>query len=181
MTGFDDQPPAGAHRHPDAEPAWAQESFTSYAEWDEPGPQPRGEARDEPGAQAQGDHRGEPWGGEPGSEPPPAAPFADEALRFISSVQDWARRTFAEAQTASHTGPECQWCPLCQFLAVLKGERPDVTERVAEAGAAIASAVRTVVEAAAAGGPAGPTTGRHAHPDSTSEAPRVQRIDLGES
>ena len=71
-----------------------------------------------------------------------------------------------------HGGPECQWCPLCQFMAVLRGERPELTERVAEAGTALASAVGA--RARRRGRPAPP--GRHATPTAP---PRVQRIDLG--
>jgi hypothetical protein len=101
------------------------------------------------------------------------APLAAEALRLMSSVQDWARRNFPEAGPApdGHTGAECQWCPLCQFVAVLRGERPELTERVAEAGVALASAFRALVDATAAA--ADPASAPE-HP----QRPRVQRIDL---
>jgi hypothetical protein len=98
----------------------------------------------------------------------PRAPLADEAVRLVGAVQDWARQTFP-TPADGHGGPECQWCPLCQFVAVLRGDRPEVTERVAEAGTALASAFRALVDAASSGAatPAEP------------KAPRVQRIDLG--
>lgn len=114
-----------------------------------------------------------PHGDHPNHGDPPAAPFAAEALRVVSAVQDWARASFPEPAPDGHTGPECQWCPLCQFVAVLRGERPELTERVAEAGAALASAVKAVLDAAAAGPDARPGASR---PPAT---PRVQRIDLG--
>ena len=56
-------------------------------------------------------------------------------------------------------------------MAVLRGERPEVTERVAEAGAAIATALRSVLDAAA--------TQRDRGTSSPSPHPAVQRIDLG--
>jgi hypothetical protein len=115
----------------------------------------------------------QPPAGSSGAEPPPAgAPFAAEALRIVASVQDWARRSFPEGNPApdGHSGSECQWCPLCQFVAVLRGERPEVTERVADAGAAVAGALRAVFDAAGSG------TARNA-PDRP-PPPRVQRIDL---
>ena len=70
---------------------------------------------------------------------------------------------------------ECTWCPLCQFIAVLRGERPEVTERVAEAGAALAAALRAFLDATSnAGAPSG-----HHHPEGRpGSRPRVQRIDL---
>src|SRR6478672_6778793 len=102
---------------------------------------------------------------------PPRSPLAEEAVRLFGTVQEWARQTFPAGGPEGHGGPECQWCPLCQFMAVVRGERPEVTARVAEAGTALASAVRAVLEAA--GGPLS------AEPREDSRSPRVQRIDLG--
>jgi hypothetical protein len=97
----------------------------------------------------------------------PRVPLADEAVRLIGAVQEWARQTFPAGRDG-HGGPECEWCPLCQFMAVLRGERPEVTERVAEAGTAVASAFRALIDAASSGSAGQPG------------AQRVQRIDLGE-
>lgn len=97
--------------------------------------------------------------------------FAD-VMRLATAVQDWTARTFP-APPAGHTCGDCQWCPICQFMAVLRGERPEVTERVAEAGTALASAFRAFVDAAA---PKANDAGEHPH---QAPRPRVQRIDLG--
>ena len=127
---------------------------------------------------------------------PDASELAADALRLIGTAQEWARHTFADVATNEHAhsdARECTWCPLCQFVAVLRGERPEVTERVAEAGTALLAALRTALDAAAgaaasaaagaaagSSGAAGPFGGgahraaRHEPP-----APRVQRIDLG--
>jgi hypothetical protein len=94
-------------------------------------------------------------------------------MRFLSVVQDWAARTFPAAPDG-HTGSDCQWCPICQFVGVLRGERPEVTERVAEAGTALATAFRAFVDAAT---PKPDDAGAHRH--SEPPRPRVQRIDLG--
>ncbi len=99
---------------------------------------------------------------------PAGPPFADEARKLIVAVQEWAKDTFP-AGPNGHGGPECQWCPLCQFAAMLRGEHPEVAERVAEAGAALVAAFHAMAEAASG-----------AHPDAP-EPPRVQRIDLGRS
>ena len=127
---------------------------------------------------------------EPADEPGAAAgsaetPFVVEATRLIGVVQDWARQTFP-APPSGHGGPECQWCPLCQFAAVLRGERPEVTERVAEAGTALMSAMKAFVEVAANSGAAagfGPgAPGANREPGDRPRpgpAPRVQHIDLG--
>lgn len=109
------------------------------------------------------------------ADEPPRPPLAEEVVRLLGAVQDFARQNFPAAQADhDHSGggaPVCTWCPLCQFMAVLRGDRPEVTERVTEAGAALASALRAVLDAATAGTPAG------APP--ADPAPRVQRIDLG--
>jgi len=105
---------------------------------------------------------------EPIEEP---SPLVNEAVRIFGVVQDWARQTFP-APADGHGGPECQWCPLCQFAAVLRGERPEVTDRVAEAGTALMSAMKAFVEAAATAAPSPP--GR------PKPGPgHVQHIDLG--
>ncbi len=99
-----------------------------------------------------------------------------EASRLAAAVQDWARRTLPEPPSG-HGGPECQWCPLCQFASMLRGEHPELAERVAEAGAAIANAVKALAEGAAQRAPAPPGRATRPRP---SPAPRVQRISLDE-
>jgi len=102
-------------------------------------------------------------------------PLADEARRLLSAVQDWAQRTMPEP-TSGHPA-ECQWCPLCQFASILRGEHPEVTERLAEAGTALAGAFRSFLDAAtkhdtAPNGQDGPPRPRP-RPE-----PRVQHIRL---
>lgn len=106
-------------------------------------------------------------------------PLAAEALRLVSSMHDWAQgwaeRGHGEPSDA-HASSDCQWCPLCQFVAVLRGERPDITERVAEAGTAITVVLRALVEGAAGGGGAAQ---QHRGPR-PAPVPRVQKINLGD-
>jgi hypothetical protein len=113
--------------------------------------------------------------------------LAADALRVISGVQEWARQTFSELDAQAHAdghgatgGPECQWCPLCQFVAVLRGERPELTERVADAGTAIVTALRAALDATARpSAPGQHRADREPRSGSSGAAPRVQRIDLG--
>lgn len=105
-----------------------------------------------------------------------------EATKLINAVQDWARRASADAPIATGA-PECQWCPVCQLIGVLRGDRPELAER---AGAAARAAVTALIAAfsaphdhgsppaseARAPGPDGPAA-RPPHP-----ARRVERIDL---
>ena len=99
--------------------------------------------------------------------------IGDEAVKLVDAVQDWARRNFGDPAT-SHiaTGaPECTWCPICQLISVLRGERPEISEKVAEAGASLVAALRAVLDAAALGQPR----------PADDAAPRVQHINLDDA
>ena len=101
----------------------------------------------------------------------PHGTLGDEAVKLLDAVQDWARRNFNDPATAHiATGaPECAWCPICQFITVLRGDRPEISDKIAEAVATMVATLRTVVDAAAS------SPGRGAgRADS-----RVQHIDLG--
>ena len=95
----------------------------------------------------------------------------DEAGRLLDAVQDWARTAFGEGASArASTGaPECEWCPLCQLISVLRGERPETTEKLVAAGTAMMTALRGLLDQT-------PVT-----PSPEDEPrPRVQHIDLDE-
>jgi hypothetical protein len=84
----------------------------------------------------------------------------DDLQRLVGSMQDWAARTFPPP--AEHEA-SCQWCPLCQLMTVLRGERGDLAEKLTEAGGALLASLRALLDAAAA---------------PRADEPRVQRIDL---
>ncbi len=108
-----------------------------------------------------------------------AGDLGDETRKLLGAVQDWARRTLP-APPGGQAAPECQWCPLCQAASVLRGEHPELTERVTEAGAAVVGALRALVEAAAAHGAHGAEPAHDAEAPDAGEPPppRVQRIRL---
>jgi hypothetical protein len=103
-----------------------------------------------------------------------------EAARLVSAVQEWARNAFAPAAAERHSpAAECvPWCPICQFAGILRGEHPEVTERLAEAGAALAGAMKALSDAALARAQADrPDAAGNGRP---SPAPRVQHIRIDE-
>ncbi|HEX4726526.1 MAG TPA: hypothetical protein VH298_01935 [Jatrophihabitans sp.] len=86
------------------------------------------------------------------SEP---GPLSEEAARLVGAAQDWLHRVVGDPATARiATGaPECCWCPLCQLIATLRGDRPELLERLTETQAALAATLRALAEAAGLGGP----------------------------
>jgi hypothetical protein len=97
--------------------------------------------------------------GEPGSA-------AEQVLRLLAGVQEWVRHDLGPHLATG--SPECQYCPLCAAVAVLRGARPEVTEKLVEAGSTLLTAVRAAFDSA----PAWPGAGT---PEPGS---RVERIDL---
>ncbi|WP_448623934.1 hypothetical protein [Geodermatophilus sp. URMC 64] len=94
------------------------------------------------------------------------ADWADQARRLLE-----AAKSAAEAHDPT---AECRWCPHCQLLAVLRGDRPELTAAVNDVLATASAALRSFAEQAPAEEPAG-----HAEePSHRDPAPVVQRIDL---
>ena len=82
---------------------------------------------------------------------------------MLAALQEWAREDLG-AHLATGA-PECRYCPLCTAIAVLRGDRPEVTAKLAEAGTALMAALRAAFDT---------------HPAGATEQPasRVTRIDL---
>ena len=101
--------------------------------------------------------------------------LGQEVHRLVEAVQDWARR-FPE-RNAPHPAGDClPWCPICQFANVLRGDYPEVTDRLTEAANAIASAMKAVADVALT--KAAPDAARPRRP---SPAPRVEHITLDDA
>jgi hypothetical protein len=99
-----------------------------------------------------------------------------QLLNAVQAVIQDAALRFPESQDGTHGGGEClPWCPICQFANVLRGEHPEVTERLSEAANAIASAMKALADVALA---------RAAQPESSRRpkpAPRVEHIRIDDS
>jgi hypothetical protein len=98
----------------------------------------------------------------------PAGTLGEEAAKLLAALRGMFATGGAGALGREHlaTGaPECTWCPLCQLIALLRGDRPEASEKLLEAGQAVVTALRTLVDASADWSPSTPT--RH-----------VERIDL---
>jgi hypothetical protein len=96
---------------------------------------------------------------------------AEEAVKLFTAVEDWARRKASHIVDEQHiaTGSaECQMCPVCQGIGVLRHVRPEAVEHLLDAAASFVAALKTAVTAPSSEEPA-----RH--------AAKVQHISVGEA
>jgi hypothetical protein len=103
----------------------------------------------------------------------PGDDWLDQARRLVAGLGQTLAAgstpqagTGGEADAAAHGG-DCRWCPLCQVVGVLRGERPELTAALADALSSAAAALRTLAEPPQA--PAESTT--QAPAESTTQAP----------
>jgi hypothetical protein len=91
-------------------------------------------------------------------------PLAEEAARLVEALGEWAKGAASGlSMPAAGSGAECQVCPLCQLLALVRRTQPETFTHLADASASMVAALRTVVE-------------RHDHGGARPTG--VQRIDL---
>jgi hypothetical protein len=95
---------------------------------------------------------------------------AEEAVKLFAAMEDWARRKASHVLDDQHlaTGSaECQVCPVCQGIGVLRHVRPEAVEHMLDAAASFIAALKTAV--------ATPSTDEPAR-----RANKVQHIMVGE-
>ena len=91
-------------------------------------------------------------------------PLAEEAARLVEAITEWARGAVGDVSLPSiSSGPECQICPICQLLALVRRTQPETFGHLADASASMVAALRTVID-------------RHDHGGRRSSG--VERIDL---
>lgn len=96
---------------------------------------------------------------------------AEEAVKLFAAMEDWARKKAGHVLDEEHvaTGSaECQLCPVCQGIGVLRHVRPEAVEHLLDAAASFVAALKTTVSTPPTDGPAR----RAAH---------VQHISVGEA
>jgi DNA-binding HxlR family transcriptional regulator len=104
--------------------------------------------------------------------------LGEEVRRLADAMQEWARR-FLEPKADDDGRParaaEClPWCPICQFANILRGEHPEVTERLTEAATSFAAAMKALAEVALTWPQAESSRAR------PRPAPRVEHIRIDE-
>jgi hypothetical protein len=126
------------------------------------------------------------------------AGLVEAARSLVDPAQQWAKRTFGELN-AEHRPEDCTWCPICQFVALVRGEAPELADKLSEAAATFPATVKAVIETAqqqsasrprpTPGPKPGSTPGAAPPPssdaprehDTARDVPRVHKIDLGDT
>ena len=96
---------------------------------------------------------------------PQVGSAAQEALKLLGAAEGWARarsgRLFDDEHVATG-GPECQHCPVCQGITLLRQVRPESVEHLLDATASFVAAVKAAF-VPPAGPPAPPRSGGIEH------------------
>jgi hypothetical protein len=99
-----------------------------------------------------------------------------EALRSVLGSPD-AHDDRAPGEARPQSG-DCRWCPLCQLIAVLRGERPEVTAALADVLRATADALHAFAAAHEGPRPPSPPAEEGAEAPAADPPPAVQRIEI---
>jgi hypothetical protein len=70
---------------------------------------------------------------------------AEEAAKLFEALHT---QNGTEQNGKAHTGPECQWCPLCQLYSLVRQARPETVEQVGHAVTGVLGSLRDLLDAA---------------------------------
>jgi hypothetical protein len=104
-----------------------------------------------------------------------APEWGESVRRLVDGVRGLLAEPARAAEGVGH-GSECRWCPLCQAVAVVRGERPEVSAALADLLTTTAASLRSVAESHAAA--QAPTDQPHSDHDAGEPPPEVQRIEI---
>ena len=79
-----------------------------------------------------------------------APDWVEQARRLVTGLGQTLGSALRETDAAGPHPADCRWCPVCQVAAVVRGERPEVTNALADVLTAAAAALRTASEQASA-------------------------------
>lgn len=74
-------------------------------------------------------------------------PLAEEAARLVEAIGEWARGAVGDGPlSATGQAPECQVCPLCQLIGLVRRTQPETYAHLVDAATSMVAALRTVVD-----------------------------------
>jgi hypothetical protein len=104
-----------------------------------------------------------------------------EELRLLidtaaERMQPWLQRV-SEAGDGSHTPETCGWCPLCNGVALLRGDRSELAAKAAEHAAGLVAVLRAALREPGAPAPSADSE-EHAPEHDSGAGQRVQHIKV---
>ena len=99
---------------------------------------------------------------------------SEEASRLFAAFESWVQNAkggagvaFSAADSHIATGTaECQLCPVCRLIALMRGTRPEVFEHLVDATSSMLAAMRAAIDA-------------HEHGWASRNRSPVEHIDIG--
>lgn len=107
-----------------------------------------------------------------------APDWVEQARRLVTGLGQTLGAALREEDGAGAHPSDCRWCPVCQVAAVVRGERPEVTDALADVLTAAAAALRTVSERAPAPPPAPAPEAEAEAAEPAPPTPPVQHIEI---
>jgi hypothetical protein len=102
-----------------------------------------------------------------------APEWGESVRRLVDGVRGLLAEPARATDGMGHDS-ECRYCPLCQAVAVVRGERPEISAALADLLTTTAASLRAVAESHAAQA----TPDQPQDDDDAGEPPEVQRIDI---
>ena len=95
---------------------------------------------------------------------------AEEAAKLFSALRRDDRHEHEGTQGQHRLGPECQWCPLCQLMYLVRHSGPETVEQLASAASGVLGSLRSLLDAAAESARAKAAEDRRRESEATDEA-----------
>ena len=102
--------------------------------------------------------------------------WGEQVRRLVDGARGLIGEAASSEDGAGH-GSDCLRCPLCQLVAVVRGERPEVTAALAELLTTAATALRAFAEAPVPA-PEPEAGAEEAEDEDGDPPPEVQRIEI---
>jgi hypothetical protein len=97
---------------------------------------------------------------------------AEEAAKLFATLNDDGRQDL-------RPGAECQWCPVCQLISLVRHSRPETIDQLAAAAAGVLGSLRGFLDAAAESARARAAED-HGHEDKTEDKTEGRAQDKAE-
>ena len=106
---------------------------------------------------------------------------AEEAAKLFSALRRDDRHAPEGSEAQHRLGPECQWCPLCQLMYLVRHSGPETVEQLATAASGVLGSLRSLLDAAAESARAKAAEDRRHETKATDEPPEEPLEEAAEA